>query len=128
MEEICNTSAEKLASRGPAGACVEEAWQTVGGKGCGFLKSKGMFSRKNCRLVYFQPSFRLVYPLSFSPVLLNGWKKYATLLPNNWLAETPQTLALMRLGSQSAERERVSEINWNFLKKKLQVRLIPNQV
>ncbi|WP_343929177.1 hypothetical protein [Peribacillus frigoritolerans] len=24
-------------------------------------------------------------------------KKFATLLPNNWLAETPQTLALMRL-------------------------------
>ncbi|WP_367240165.1 hypothetical protein [Peribacillus frigoritolerans] len=36
--------------------------------------------------------------------------KFATLLPNNWLAETPQTLALMRLGRQSAERERISEI------------------
>ncbi|WP_343929239.1 hypothetical protein [Peribacillus frigoritolerans] len=46
----------------------------------------------------------------FFPVLLNGWKKFATLLPNNWLAETPQTL-----GSQSAERERVSETNWIFL-------------
>jgi len=23
---------------------------------------------------------------------LNGWKKFATLLPDNWLAETPQTL------------------------------------
>ncbi|CAN7450080.1 hypothetical protein LJR015_004441 [Peribacillus frigoritolerans] len=22
------------------------------------------------------------------------WKKFVTLLPNNWLAETPQTLAL----------------------------------
>ncbi|MED4690966.1 hypothetical protein, partial [Peribacillus frigoritolerans] len=28
--------------------------------------------------------------------------------------ETPQTLAPRRLGSQSAERERVSENNWNF--------------
>ncbi|MFF2497387.1 hypothetical protein [Peribacillus sp. NPDC058075] len=41
-------------------------------------------------------------------------KKFATLLPNYWLAETPQPLALMRLGRQSAERERISEINWNF--------------
>ncbi|WP_260286124.1 hypothetical protein [Peribacillus aracenensis] len=38
-------------------------------------------------------------------------KKFAALLPNNWLAKTPQTLALMRLGRQSAERERISEIN-----------------
>ncbi|WP_179890983.1 hypothetical protein [Bacillus sp. AFS017274] len=40
-------------------------------------------------------------------------KKFATLLPNNWLAETPKALALMRLGRQSAERERISEINSN---------------
>ncbi|USK66006.1 hypothetical protein [Peribacillus frigoritolerans] len=52
--------------------------------------------------------------LSFFPVILIGLKKFATLLPNNWLAETPQALALMRLGRQSAERERVSEINCNF--------------
>ncbi|MES1039420.1 hypothetical protein [Peribacillus simplex] len=45
-------------------------------------------------------------------------KKFATLLPNNWLAETPQTLAARRIGRQSAERERISEINLNFLKKK----------
>ncbi|MGG0414122.1 hypothetical protein [Peribacillus simplex] len=38
-------------------------------------------------------------------------KKFATLLPNYWLAETPQALALMRLGRQSAESERISEIN-----------------
>ncbi|YCI77922.1 hypothetical protein M1D47_04700 [Bacillus sp. R1-10] len=44
-----------------------------------------------------------------------GLKKFATLLPNNWLAETPQVPAMMRLGRQSAERERVSEkINCNF--------------
>jgi hypothetical protein len=35
-------------------------------------------------------------------------KKFATLLPNNWLAKTKQTL-----GRQSAERERISEINYN---------------
>ncbi|MGE8020330.1 hypothetical protein ACQKOM_15655 [Peribacillus frigoritolerans] len=35
----------------------------------------------------------------FFLVLLNGWKKYATLLPKNWLAETLQTL-----GRQSAKR------------------------
>ncbi|MFF2856715.1 hypothetical protein [Peribacillus sp. NPDC058002] len=43
-------------------------------------------------------------------------KKFAALLPNYWLAETPQPLALMRLGRQSAERELISESNWNFLK------------
>jgi hypothetical protein len=48
--------------------------------------------------------------------ILIGWKKFATLLPNNWLAETPQTLASRRLGRQSAERERISEINWNVFK------------
>jgi hypothetical protein len=55
--------------------------------------------------------FRLVYPSCFFLVILNGWKKFATLLPNNWLAETPQTLVSRRLGRQSAERERISEIN-----------------
>ncbi|WHY96828.1 hypothetical protein [Peribacillus simplex] len=29
---------------------------------------------------------------------LIGLKKFAALLPNNWLEETPQTLALMNLG------------------------------
>ncbi|WP_440969951.1 hypothetical protein ACSS6N_20110 [Peribacillus frigoritolerans] len=33
----------------------------------------------------------------------------------------PQTLALMRLGSQSAERERVSEINWKFFCLQLEI-------
>ncbi|WP_260359171.1 hypothetical protein [Peribacillus frigoritolerans] len=46
---------------------------------------------------------------------LTGSKKFATLLPNNWLVETPQALALMRLGRQSAERERISGINWNVI-------------
>ncbi|WHX65354.1 hypothetical protein QNH26_16820 [Peribacillus frigoritolerans] len=41
-------------------------------------------------------------------------KKSAALLPNNWLAETPQALAAKRLGRQSAERGRISEINCNF--------------
>ncbi|MED3910619.1 hypothetical protein [Peribacillus simplex] len=40
-----------------------------------------------------------------------GMKKFATLLTNNGLAETPQALALMRLGRQSAVWERISEIN-----------------
>ncbi|WP_343929233.1 hypothetical protein [Peribacillus frigoritolerans] len=44
-------------------------------------------------------------------------KKFATLLPKNWLAETPQTLATRRLGRQSAERERISEISCNLNKK-----------
>ncbi|MEF2096448.1 hypothetical protein V3595_17465 [Bacillus sp. CFBP9009] len=36
IEEISDTPAEKLASRDPTDACVEEAWQTVGGKGADF--------------------------------------------------------------------------------------------
>ncbi|MFS0762610.1 hypothetical protein ABC374_04015 [Peribacillus sp. 1P06PB] len=54
----------------------------------------------------------------FITVILIGLKKFAILLPNNWLAETPQAHALMRLGRQSAERERISEINWNILLEK----------
>ncbi|WP_268572187.1 hypothetical protein [Peribacillus frigoritolerans] len=34
--------------------------------------------------------------------------------PNNWLAKTPKALVPRRLGKQSAERERISEISWNF--------------
>ncbi|MFY0783019.1 hypothetical protein AB1K18_22410 [Peribacillus simplex] len=49
---------------------------------------------------------------------LTGLKKSATLLPNNWLAETPQALAPRRLGRQSAERERISEIKLNVFYKK----------
>jgi hypothetical protein len=41
-------------------------------------------------------------------VPLKGWKKFARLLPNNWLVKTPQALAARRLGRQSAERE------WNL--------------
>jgi hypothetical protein len=51
-------------------------------------------------------------------------KKFATLLPKNWLAKTPQTLALMRLGRQSAERERISEINSNFSMEKIVGKLV----
>jgi hypothetical protein len=46
-------------------------------------------------------------------------KKFATLLPKNWLAETPQALVPRRLGRQSAERERISESSWNVFLKKL---------
>ncbi|MED3761240.1 hypothetical protein P4555_19545 [Peribacillus frigoritolerans] len=55
-------------------------------------------------------------------------KKFATPPPNNWLAETPQALAPRRLGRQSAERERISEIDCNFFKEKLRVGLIPKHV
>ncbi|WHX66473.1 hypothetical protein QNH26_22940 [Peribacillus frigoritolerans] len=63
--------------------------------------------------IYSEPSLKLVYPLSFFPVILIGWKKYATLQPKYCLAETPQALTPRRLGRQSAERERISEISWN---------------
>ncbi|MEF2097744.1 hypothetical protein V3595_24325 [Bacillus sp. CFBP9009] len=42
-----------------------------------------------------------------------GLKKLAILLPDYWLAKTPQPLAVRRLGRQSAEREWISEINSN---------------
>ncbi|WP_413024447.1 hypothetical protein [Peribacillus frigoritolerans] len=45
---------------------------------------------------------------------LIGWKKFATLLPNYWLAETPEALAPRRLGRQSAEREQISESTGTF--------------
>ncbi|MEC1400216.1 hypothetical protein P9D56_23640 [Peribacillus simplex] len=47
-------------------------------------------------------------------------KKFTTLLPNDWLAKTPQSLALRRHGRQSAERDWISGINWNdFIMNKL---------
>ncbi|USK64447.1 hypothetical protein [Peribacillus frigoritolerans] len=46
-------------------------------------------------------------------------KKFATLLPDYWLAETPQALILMRLCRQSAERERISEIKSLLYSQKL---------
>ncbi|MFS0671262.1 hypothetical protein AB1L12_25620 [Peribacillus frigoritolerans] len=49
--------------------------------------------------------------MSFFTLILKGWKKYATLLPRNWLAETPETFTSRRLGRQSAERERISGID-----------------
>ncbi|MED3845606.1 hypothetical protein [Peribacillus frigoritolerans] len=56
--------------------------------------------------------------MSFFTLILKRWKKYATLLPSNWLAETPETFALMRLGRQSTERERISGIDWNEILRK----------
>ncbi|MBR8645921.1 hypothetical protein KEH51_23965 [[Brevibacterium] frigoritolerans] len=85
-------------------------------KGSGFLKSARMFSRKTEGWSHPNLYLSLVYPLSFSPVILIGWKKIATLQPNNCLAETPQTLASRRLGRKSAERELISENQLHLLK------------
>ncbi|MGM0889707.1 MAG: hypothetical protein ACQEW5_22815 [Bacillota bacterium] len=49
----------------------------------------------------------------------NGSKKFATLLPKNWLAETPKALEARKLGRQSAERERISESSWNVFETQL---------
>ncbi|WP_225989256.1 hypothetical protein, partial [Peribacillus frigoritolerans] len=68
------------------------------------------------KLVFFEfvykRRFRKIsgFTLHVFSVKLIRLKKFATLLPNYWLAETPQTLASRRLGRQSAERERISEI------------------
>jgi hypothetical protein len=48
------------------------------------------------------------YSSCFNTVILNGWKKYATLLPKNWLAETPQTFtgeeACQTVGVKGADK------------------------
>ncbi|MBX9955957.1 hypothetical protein H7T43_13735 [Peribacillus simplex] len=63
--------------------------------------------------------FKISLSFMLFPVILIGLKKFVTLLPNNWLAETPQAPP-RRLGRQSAERERVSEkINCNFSGKQI---------
>ncbi|MBD8138129.1 hypothetical protein IFR10_21770 [Bacillus sp. CFBP 13597] len=49
--------------------------------------------------------------MRFFTLILKRWKKYVTLLPSNWLVETPETFTSRRLGRQSAERERISEID-----------------
>ncbi|MDG4849598.1 hypothetical protein [Peribacillus frigoritolerans] len=54
--------------------------------------------------------FKTSLSFKFFSVIVIGWKRCATLLPNNWVAETTQAHALMRLGRQSVEGERVSEI------------------
>ncbi|TFH60014.1 hypothetical protein [Peribacillus frigoritolerans] len=61
----------------------------------------------------------------FFPVIVNVWKKYATLLPKDWLAETPETLASRRLGRQSAERGRTGFLKSTGMsfRKKLHVKL-----
>ncbi|MDO7484969.1 hypothetical protein Q5O89_01420 [Peribacillus frigoritolerans] len=76
----------------------------------GFLKSANVLLNKK-----LQQTSSICFLLFYETLI--GLKKFATLLPNNWLAEVPQTLVLMSLGSQSAERERVSEISWNVLSK-----------
>ncbi|MCT4475770.1 hypothetical protein N0U24_01175 [Peribacillus frigoritolerans] len=74
-------------------------------KTAGTLDFSWNLSKNNTRL-----------PFMFFSLTLIGLKKLATLLPNNWLAKTPQRLAVRRLGRQSAERERISEINSNVFK------------
>jgi hypothetical protein len=51
-------------------------------------------------------------------VILKGWKKCATLLPNNWLAETPQALAPRRLGSSRRKGSGFLKPSGTFLKEK----------
>ncbi|AZV60979.1 hypothetical protein DOZ91_10310 [Peribacillus frigoritolerans] len=55
-------------------------------KGSGFLKSTQRFSNKKTA-----GKLALYIFLFYENVI--GWIKFATLLPNNWLAETPQTLS-----------------------------------
>ncbi|MEV5037482.1 hypothetical protein MRBLBA21_002335 [Peribacillus frigoritolerans] len=69
------------------------------------LAVSSIFRQKEFRIA-LAPNQNLKGKLDYPSVFLKGWKRFATLLPNNWLAETPQTL-----GRQSAERVRVSKIS-----------------
>ncbi|PRA94121.1 hypothetical protein CQ056_05430 [Peribacillus simplex] len=84
-------------------------------KGNGFLESTEMRFQKNSRLDTPEPSLRRGDPRVFFTVTLKGWKKFATLLLSNWLAETPETFTSRRLGRQSVERERISGNDWNVI-------------
>ncbi|WHY13593.1 hypothetical protein QNH16_23030 [Peribacillus frigoritolerans] len=79
-------------------------------KGSGFLKSTG----NTFEIKKLQALALYAFLLFYESVI--GWKKIATLLPKSWLAKTPQALEPRRLGRQSAERERISEIDWILLK------------
>ncbi|MFY0802713.1 hypothetical protein [Peribacillus frigoritolerans] len=90
-------------------------------KGSGFLKSTGTYSKKKLQANAFSSYLsknKTRVTFMFLTAILIGWKKFAILLPNNWLDETPQPLTVRRLGRQSAERERIFEINWNLFKEK----------
>ncbi|MFC5363452.1 hypothetical protein [Peribacillus frigoritolerans] len=80
-----------------------------------FQSTEMFFKIKTAGRYLFGTKFKTSLSFKFfSPVILIGWKKIATLLPNYWLAETPQALAPRRLGRQSAEKEWISEIDWTF--------------
>ncbi|MFD4818966.1 hypothetical protein [Peribacillus butanolivorans] len=50
--------------------------------------------------------------------ILNGWKKFTTLLPNNWLAETPQTLAARGLADSRRKGSGFLKSTETFFNKK----------
>ncbi|MCU6602575.1 hypothetical protein OCO53_19080 [Peribacillus frigoritolerans] len=69
---------------------------------------------------------KLVYPSCFFTVILKGWKKFARLLPNNWVAEPPQPFtgeeARQAVGGKGADFWNQLECNF---KKKLKARTYP---
>ncbi|MCY8935806.1 hypothetical protein [Peribacillus frigoritolerans] len=69
---------------------------------------------------------KLVYPSCFFTVFLKGWKKFARLLPNNWLVKTPQPFtgeeAWQTVGGKGADFWNQLECNF---KKKLKARTHP---
>jgi hypothetical protein len=86
-------------------------------KGSGFLKSREIFLRKKPQgnaISSYLSKTRQEYPSCSFTVIPIGWMNFARILPNNWLDETPLPLAVRRLGRQSAERERISEIKGKF--------------
>ncbi|KOR79816.1 hypothetical protein AM232_16135 [Bacillus sp. FJAT-21352] len=92
--------------------CAEEAHGPPAESECLEWKSTvAFYKQKNCSQTRFSSNIspvslgvpiglilnhdfktRLDYSSCFFTVFLIGWKKFATLLPNYWLAETPQPL------------------------------------
>ncbi|PRS44325.1 hypothetical protein C6W19_00940 [Bacillus sp. RJGP41] len=72
---------------------------------------------KKLQAAHIPNMFKTSLSFKFFSVIVIGWKRCAILLPNNWVAETTQAHALMRLGRQSAERDQVSKISGIFKKK-----------
>ncbi|MGE7605347.1 hypothetical protein ACQKML_01955 [Peribacillus frigoritolerans] len=128
MERKARDSCGKCEARGdPAGAKHRGGSRTARGKRVPGVEINGSSStnKKTCKQTRFSSNISLVslgvpiglilnhdfktrlnYSSCFFTVILIGWKKFATLLPNYWLAETPQPLgeeAWQTVGGKGAD-------------------------
>jgi hypothetical protein len=63
-------------------------------------------------------TFGYVFYYIYTDETLKRLKKFATLLPNNWLAETPQPLAVRGLADSRRKGSGFPKSNWIFFSKK----------